>query len=45
MESIRPQKPKPIPLHGEPNQVRNILLRLAGLLVLAVAAMGLIYLR
>jgi len=45
MESIRPQKPKPIPLHAEPNQVGNILLRFAGLLVLAVAAMVLIYLR
>jgi len=45
MESIRPQNQKPIPLHAEPNRVGNILLRFAGLLVLAVAAMVLIYLR
>ena len=45
MESIRPQNQKPIPLHAEPNQVGKILLRLAGLMVVAFAAMVLIYLR
>jgi hypothetical protein len=45
MESIRPEQPKPIPLRSVPDQVGTILIRFVGLLVLAVAAMALIYLR
>ncbi|HYX45914.1 MAG TPA: hypothetical protein VE820_03725 [Sphingomicrobium sp.] len=45
MESIRPEQPKPIPLRAEPDQAGTILIRFVGLLVLALAAMALIYLR
>jgi hypothetical protein len=45
MESIRPETPDPIPLRNSPHRVGTILIRFVGLLLLAVAAMALVYLR
>ncbi len=45
MESIRPDKPDPIPLQASPHRVGALMIRFVGLLFLAVAAMALVYLR
>jgi hypothetical protein len=45
MESMRPDTPDPIPLRNSPHRVGTILIRFVGLLLLAVAAMALVYLR
>ena len=45
MESIRPDKPNPIPLRAAPHRVGALMVRFVGLLFLAVAAMALVYLR
>jgi hypothetical protein len=40
MESIRPDKTDPIPLRSPPQNVGTILIRFAGLLVVAVAVLS-----
>jgi hypothetical protein len=45
MESIRPEQSEPIPLRAAPHRVGTIMLRFVGLLLLAVAALALVYMR
>jgi hypothetical protein len=45
MESIRPEKTDPIPLRSSPPRMGTIMIRFAGLLVVAVIVLTLIYLR
>ena len=45
MESIRPDTPDPIPLRPTPHRVGALMIRFVGLLLLAVVAMALVYLR
>jgi hypothetical protein len=45
MESIRPDTPDPIPLRPSPHRVGALMIRFVGLLLLAVVAMTLVYLR
>ena len=45
MESIRPENTDPIPLRPAPPQFGTIMMRFAGLLVVAVAILAFIYSR
>ena len=45
MESIQPGKSDPIPLQSAPHRVGAIMLRFVGLLLLAVTALALVYMR
>lgn len=45
MESIRPEKPDPIPLRPAPTQFGTIMIRFAGLLVVAIAILAFLYSR
>ena len=45
MESIRPVNSDPIPLRPAPHRMGTIMIRFVGLLVLAIAALALIYSR
>ena len=45
MESIRPDKTDPIPLRSAPQNVGTILVRFAGLLIVAVVILVVIWLR
>jgi hypothetical protein len=45
METIRPDNADPIPLRNAPQGVGTILVRFVGLLIVAVAALAMIWLR
>ena len=45
MQSIRPDKPDPIPLRNPPQSMGNIMIRFVGLLVLAVVVLALAWSR
>jgi len=45
METIRPENTDPIPLRQTPHQVGTIMIRFAGLLVLAIMVMAIIWSR
>ena len=45
MEGIQPEKSDPIQLKSTPHRVGTIMLRFVGLLLLAVAALALVYMR
>jgi hypothetical protein len=45
MDGIQPEKSDPIPLQSAPHRVGPIMLRFVGLLLLAVAALALVYMR
>jgi hypothetical protein len=45
MDSIRPDNANPIPLRPSPHRVGTLITRFVGLLILAVAALALIYSR
>ncbi len=45
METIRPENTDPIPLREEPHRMGTIMIRFVGLMLVAVAAMALIWSR
>ena len=45
MESIRPENTDPIPVRRQPPQMGSIILRFVGLLLIAIAALAIIWLR
>jgi hypothetical protein len=45
MKSIRPDTPDPIPLRHTPPRMGSIIVRFVGLLLLAIAALAIVWLR
>ena len=45
MKSIRPDTTDPIPLRNTPPRMGSIIVRFAGLLLLAIAALAIVWLR
>jgi hypothetical protein len=45
MESIRPENTDPIPVRTEPSQMGSIIIRFVGLLLVAIVALAIVWLR